>query len=103
MRTWYLVIGLMLVFLAGCATLESMFEDEKEIPLAQVPDAVVTAAKGAVDGITLKEAEIEDEDGQTVYILEGVANGQEYEIEVSAEGKVLEVEQETEDEAKDDD
>jgi uncharacterized membrane protein YkoI len=90
-------MGLVLVCLAGCATLESLFEDEKEIPLTQVSDAAVAAAKGAVEGITLKEAAVEDEDGQTVYILEGIADGQEYEIEVTAEGKVLEVEQETED------
>jgi uncharacterized membrane protein YkoI len=80
-----------------------MFESEKEIPLAQVPDAAIAAAKSAVDGIALKEAEVEDEDGQTIYILEGVAGGQEYEIEVTGEGKVLEVEQQTEAGEKDDD
>lgn len=103
MRAWYVAMGLVLASLVGCATLESMFEDEKEIPLAQVPDAAIAAAKSAVDGIALKEAEVEDEDGQTVYLLEGVAGGQEYEIEVTAEGKVLEVEQQTEDDTKDDD
>jgi len=61
-----------------------------------VPEPALTAAQGAVEGITLTEAEMETEDGQTVYVLEGEAAGKEYEIEVTADGKVLEVEEETE-------
>jgi len=95
-RAWYLVIGLVLVCLVGCESLESLFEKEKEIPLSQVPEPALTAAQGAVEGITLTEAEMETEDGQTVYVLEGEAAGKEYEIEVTADGKVLEVEEETE-------
>jgi len=72
-------------------------DDEKEIPLSEVPAEALKAAQGAVDGITITEAEVEEEDGQTVYVLEGKANGKEYEIEVTPEGKVLEVEEETED------
>ncbi|MBT8098544.1 MAG: PepSY domain-containing protein [Gammaproteobacteria bacterium] len=66
---------------------------DKEIPLSEVPDVVMQAALGAVDGIKFKEAEVEEEDGQTVYELEGKANGVEYEVEVSADGEVLEVEE----------
>ena len=66
---------------------------DKEIPLSEVPDIVMQAAMGAVEGIKFKEAEVEEEDGQTVYELEGKANGVEYEVEVSADGKVLEVEE----------
>ena len=66
---------------------------DKEIPLSEVPDVVMQAAMAAVDGIKFKEAEVEEEDGQTVYELEGKANGVEYEVEVSADGKVLEVEE----------
>lgn len=72
-------------------------EDEEEVSLDDVPEAVKAAAKGAVEGIALTEAEVEEEDGQTVYTLEGKANGKEYAIEVTADGKVLEVEEETED------
>ena len=78
-------------------------DDEVEIPLSEVPAEALKAAQGAVDGITITEAEMEKEDGQTVYELEGKANGKEYEIEVTAEGKVLEVEEETEDDEEDDD
>jgi uncharacterized membrane protein YkoI len=81
----------------GCASIESRSEGEKEIALSQVPREAVTAAQHAVEGIRLTEAEVEEEDGCTVYVLEGMANGTEYEIEVTADGKVLEVEQEAED------
>ncbi len=97
MRAWYFVIGLVLIFGLGCATLDELFENEKEIPLSEVPAAAVAAAQGAVDGIELTEAEVEKEDGKTVYDIEGTANGKEYTIEVTAEGDVLEVEEETED------
>lgn len=103
MRVWSIVIGLALVCLVGCECMESMFEKEKEIPLSQVPQAALTAAEGAVDGITLTEAEMEEEDGQTVYVLEGQAAGKEYAVEVTADGKVLEVEEQTGDDGEDDD
>lgn len=103
MRHFYFVIVLALTCAIGCASLESEHEDEKEIPLSQVPDEAVQAAQRAVPGITLTEAEVEEEDGCTVYELEGTADAIEYEIEVTADGKVLEVEQEDEDDEEDDD
>lgn len=103
MRTFCFVIGLVLIYTIGCASLESAHEDEKEIPLSQVPAEALEAAQQAVAGITLTEAEVEQEDGCTVYELEGTADGIEYEIEVTADGKVLEVEQENEDDENDDD
>ncbi len=101
MRLWWLAAGLIVMWLVGCGLVECELEGEKEIPLSQVPAAVVAAARGAVDGITLTEAEVETEDGQFVYTLEGAAQGKEYEIEVTPDGRVLEVEQE--DEADDND
>ena len=103
MRALYCVIGLALLCLVGCESLESVFDKDKEIPLSQVPEQAVTAAEGAVEGITLTEAEMEEEGGQTVYELEGTANGKEYEIEVTADGKVLEAKEVTEDDGEDDD
>lgn len=93
MRTWIIVAVLLLTCVSGCTSLESKCEDEKEIPLSQVPVLVVDAAQQAVENITLTEAEVEKE-GRTVYVLEGTADGKEYEIEVTADGKVLNVEQE---------
>ena len=103
MRTWTIVIVFVLTCVPGCASLESMCDDEKEIPLSQVPVVAVEAAQQAVENITLTEAAVEEEDGQTVYVLEGAADGKEYEIEVTADGKVLDVEQEDMNDDDDDD
>jgi len=103
MRAWYLVFSLILICGLGCATLDEMFEHEKEVPLSDVPAVALEAAQGAVDGINITEAEMEKEDGQTVYVFEGDVNGKEYEIEVTPEGKVNEVEEKGKDDGKDDD
>ena len=75
MRTWFFVFGLALICGLGCASLDDMFEKGKDVPLSDVPAEALKAAQGAVDGITIAEAEMEKEDGQTVYVLEGQANG----------------------------
>ena len=93
MRIWAIFTVFLLIFVSGCASHKSMCEDEKEIPLSDVPVVAVDAAQQAVENITLTEAEVEKE-GRTVYVLEGEADGKEYEIEVTADGKVLDVEQE---------
>ena len=103
MRLWYFVIALVLTCILGCASTQSDLEDDKEIPLSQVPKEALAAAQRAVRGISLTEAEVEEEDGCTVYELEGTANGIEYEIEVTADGKVLEVEREDDEDDDDDD
>jgi uncharacterized protein YcfL len=97
MKKTTLILTLASFCILGCASLESMFDDEKEIPLSQVPAAAMEAAENAVENITITEAEVEEEDGQMVYELEGIADGVEYEIEVTADGKVLEIEKEDED------
>jgi len=104
MKSWCLIVVLLLTCALGCASLESVFahEDEQGVPLSEVPAPALQAAQQAVDGITLTEAEMDMEDGRTVYDIEGTANGVEYEIEVTADGKVLDVEREDE-EGDDDD
>ena len=99
-RTLYFATLLALTFILGCTCMESKCKTkkEKEIPVSQVPKAAMEAAQNAVKGVNLTEAEVEEENGQTVYTLEGKAtNGKEYKIEVTADGKVLEVKQEDED------
>lgn len=78
-------------------------EFEEEIPLGEVPDLVLDAAKAAVPGIVFEEAEREVEDGVTVYSLEGEAGGVEYEVEVTADGAVNEIETEADDDGEEDD
>ena len=73
-------------------------DGEEEIPLDQVPANVKNAAQAVLPGLVLKEAEREIKDGTVVYSLQGTADGGEYEVEVSAAGKVLEIEKENDDE-----
>jgi hypothetical protein len=85
-----LSVALLLCCSLACASHRR--HHEREIPLSDVPAAARLAAELAVPGIRLTEAEVEMEDGRLVYELEGVVDGLEYEIEVTAEGEVLEVE-----------
>lgn len=95
---------LFLSFLAGCnCPNEAGTDCEKDIALSEVPEAALNAAKAAVPGITLCEAEVEVEAGKTTYEVEGTADGKEYEIEVTADGKVLEVEEDDDEDDDDDD
>jgi uncharacterized membrane protein YkoI len=96
-------LAVLLYCSVSCASMCSSAEDEREIPLSEVPAAARAAAEGAVPGIRLTEAEVEEEGGRLVYELEGVADGKEYEIEVTAEGEVLEVEEAGDDDDEDDD
>lgn len=84
------IVLLAVVLFAGCEIFDR--DDEQDIDLNDVPQAAMAAAQAAVQGIEFTSAETEVEKGVTVYSLEGVAGAQEYEVEVTAEGKVLEVE-----------
>ena len=72
-------------------------DTEELIRIDQIPAAVKRAATAAVPGLVIHEAEKEVEDGFLLYCLEGTANGKEYEVEVTAEGKVVEIEEEDDD------
>ena len=78
-------------------------DGEEKIPLDQVPANVKNAAQAALPGLVLEEAERETEDGTVLYSLQGLVDGQEYEVEVTAAGKVLEIEKEDDDEDDDND
>lgn len=77
-----------LVALLGAAVIAG----ETEVPLDEVPNVVVQAAMEAVPGIELESAAVEEEDGETLYELVGMHDGERYEIEITAEGKVVEIE-----------
>ena len=76
---------------------------EIEVALSDVPEAVLAAARKAVPGIKISSVEQETEGGEVIYDVEGVVDGKEYEVEVSATGKVLEIEEEDDDDDDDDD
>ena len=90
MKTYYLIVLIAALGLTGCMTTQ---DEETTVPISEVPAPVLEAAREAVKDIELTEAEMEEEDGQLVYEIDGRANGKDYSIEVTADGNVLEVEE----------
>ena len=95
MSKWQFVVIVAIASLMGCTCMERAKPREREesVPLSEVPTKVKEAAKAAVKGIVFTEAERDYEDGRVVYELEGEADGKKYEVEVTPEGKVIEVEE----------
>lgn len=79
---------------------------EETVAVADLPDAVVAAVTASLPGGVITEAEIGDENGQTVYEMEVLVDGKEVDVEVSADGTVLEIDEDDDvedDEDEDDD
>jgi len=71
--------------------------DEQKIDLAKVPAVVRQAAEKAAPGVKFTQATKETEEGKTTYSLEGKnAQNRDVTVEVTPDGKVLEVETEIE-------
>jgi len=99
-----LLAAVIVTLTVGVTVASAEKEEEEDIALSKVPKKVLEAAQKAVPGITLTEAEVEKTSKGLVYELEGTLDAKEYEIEVSAAGEVLEIEQEDdEDEDEDED
>jgi len=81
------------LLISACAMSPEAVENEMEIELDAVPANVIAAANRALPGIQLSEAEYEEEEGLMVYELEGMLGATRYEIEITPEGEVLEIEQ----------
>lgn len=67
-------------------------EIEQEVPLDSVPQAVLDAAKAAAPGLVVEKAFTETENGRLLYEIVGTVDGVRHEVEVDAEGNVVEVE-----------
>ena len=76
---------------------------ETIIALDKVPEVVRTAGENAVPGLVITRVERDVEDGVVVYDVLGTAKGKTFEVEVTADGKVLEIEEEDDDDDDDDD
>jgi uncharacterized membrane protein YkoI len=62
---------------------------DETVQLSAIPKVVTDAASATVKGFAATKASMEKEKGKTVYELEGKADGQEYEMKITADGKVL--------------
>ncbi|MEE9466046.1 MAG: PepSY domain-containing protein [Candidatus Neomarinimicrobiota bacterium] len=98
----HIPILLQLLILMFFGATVALPETEEEIPLSEVPKEIIAAAQEAVPGIELTEAEVEKTRKGLVYELDGTVDGKEYEIVISADGEVLEIESEDDDEDVDD-
>ena len=86
---------------APAVTLLAQRQDraKADVPLDQVPRAVLDAAEKEAPGIALDEAKRRDKKSGIIYKLEGTAGGREYEFKIDARGNVLDVEVDDEDDA----
>ncbi len=101
-----LVVGTLTLALASCHSLrhhrcehshsahrmeDDDDDDDERVALEAVPAAAKQAALRAVPGFVLEEAELESRD-PVVYCLHGHAGADFYEVETTAEGKIVEIE-----------
>ena len=89
------ILGLMvlsILLFAGCSG-ENPVGSEGSLAPGSAPDVVLAAANKAVPGGEVTGVDEEEEGGQTIYEVQKKVDGVEYEIEVTADGEVLEVEE----------
>ena len=70
--------------------------DEEEVPLDQVPKAVLEAIRAKFPHAKLTGAAKETEDGKTTYEVELEYKDSEYTVSATADGKITEIEREIE-------
>jgi uncharacterized membrane protein YkoI len=81
----------------------NILEVEKEISIDEAPEKVANTIKDYADGGKIKEIEMEEKNGITVYEAEIIKDGKEIEIKVDSDGKILKEEVEDDDDHDDDD
>lgn len=99
------IIAICILLVGGSIALWATVDndDDEKVPISDVPAAVIAAANSAVPNGEITEVEKEVENGVTVYDVVKVVDGVEYEIEVTEDGVVNEIEKGGDDEADDDD
>ena len=88
-----IVVALSLFFSISC----SQKEQEQEIAISELPAIITTAIQDTLPGFEIAEAEIETKDKKITYEVEGIYQDQQYEIEISPDGKIIEIEEEDSD------
>src|SRR5687768_11047730 len=83
-------IALTALLFSGCASADAQ-RSKADVSIESLPPAVTAAAHEAVEGIHLVDAKLRKKRWETVYKLEGIAAGKDYELKVTAAGEVLDV------------
>jgi len=92
------LVGAGLALCIGAVATQQFVEGEKDVSMAEVPQAVRAALLAQAQGGTLGEIEMENENGQAVYEANVTIDGKEVEVKVAANGTVLGKEADDEDE-----
>lgn len=87
-----LPLFILVLSFAGCSS-ENPVSPRGAMAPGSAPDPVLTAANEAVPGGEVTGVVEEEENGQLVYEVQKTVNGVNYEIEVTADGEVLEIEE----------
>jgi uncharacterized membrane protein YkoI len=92
MRLTQFACGLVLLFSVGCSN--ATFDDKSEpIALDSIPKNVMEIAQRELPDVTFQRATKFNKDGEVAYEIKGKSKqGKTQEVEVSASGKVLEIE-----------
>ena len=94
MRNSWLIIGLLTLGVAGCATMPWNAKEKKEgkeekVAFAQLPAAVQKTLNDEGKGNKIETADKESEDGKTVYEADVKIEGTNYEIKVAEDGSLI--------------
>ena len=65
---------------------------DNDIPKNEVPANVLAAAKAEIPGFVLTEANLQQRGATRLFELQGRANGRPYELDITADGRVLHIE-----------
>lgn len=106
MKKLYLILALALsagILFWGFQAITSEGEEGKEVKVAKtdLPEAVRATLEKEAPGATIEEIEMEEEDGKVVYEIEVEIDGKEIELEIAADGTLLEKEVDDEDDDED--
>ena len=83
---------------AGCESMTAGHdggEEERDVAVADLPAPVTDAIRRMYPAGVIEEAEVEMEGGREVYSVEVKEAGKEHEVEVTADGTVLEIDEVT--------
>ena len=83
-----------LALIAGWATLAAADKSDELVALGQTPGAVQLTIQQHATALDIKKIEMETEEGQAVYSAEIVKDGHATELEVAADGTLLEADEE---------
>jgi hypothetical protein len=87
----------------GCSSAEAQKRPKAAIDVQRLPEPVVIAAHSAVKDLQIVKAKQRHKKEEIVYKLDGLAGGKEYEFKITADGRILDMEQEDADRSHRDD